>query len=338
MKKFNVLLLTIVLLFIVLEVNTKAGIADWPVLTHEGSEVPYVKERYYGNPFRDIKFKYLYGELLGAYNESAVYIINYEYGEATSIPGTMTNLYNCHAFALHFKGVAPKDEEAICISHPSIYFTDGSLIEIPISEVSDGDIIAYYMEGSSMVDPKHTGVIIDSTTKTLEGLIVKSKDGEGLLLEHNPRACEYYRGNDNYIKFYRWNHTYSEAHFSNDTNHYYSCVKCSIEINEKHNKSYTKLEDAFSHLASCSVCSYSGNEPHRYIQVGTKYRCLDCKFISSFQSITPIGRSTNEIKFICSYDVSQTMMTYKEMIHYLTVNEYYELLVEFNMFYNAIVK
>lgn len=346
MKKFNLLLLTIFLLFLVLGVNTKAIIPDLPVLTHEGSEVPYVQTSEFDDERKKDIFQELYGKIVVEnsvnvnveYDNESTYTIKYPYGLAYSVSGTLSNLYNCHAFALHFKGVEPNGNVSVWISNPSIYFTDGSLIEIEVNEVCDGDVVAYYAEENNEIKIIHTGIITDSTIKTIEELMIRSKDGYGLLLDHKLQNCDYYRGDNNLIKFYRWNHIYNDAHPIDSSEHYYPCEKCNEIACEEHSKSYTKLEDAFSHLASCSVCLYSGNEPHRYVQLGTKYRCLDCKFISSFQSITPIGRSANEIKFICSYDVSQTMMTYKEMINYLTENEYYELLVEFNMFYNAIVK
>ena len=53
----------------------------------------------------------------------------------------MSNLYNCHAFALHFKGVVPNAINVIGISHPEVYFTDDSLIEIGINELHRNAIL-----------------------------------------------------------------------------------------------------------------------------------------------------------------------------------------------------
>ena len=70
------------------------------------------------------------------------------------------------------------------------------------------------------------------------------------------------------------------------------------------------------------------------MKVGSIYRCLDCRFISSFQIVTPNSRNINEIKFICSYDEEQNLMTYAEMVYYLISNNYNDLLNEFNEFCN----
>ena len=251
--------------------------------------------------------------------------------------GTFSNLYNCHAFALHFKGRTPSDAEAIWIDNPEIYFTDGSLIEVDINQVKVGDIIAYYNfneQNELLLD--HTGVVTSITNRTLTGIGIRSKDGEGLIFDHNPRASNYY-SEDNNIKFYTWNHTYNGTCNSNgDSNHYYSCRKCTNRKYEPHIITYTQLESAFVHLATCTSCSYSENREHNYTQVGSKYRCIECRYMSSFQAVTPTTRSVYEILFICSYDETQNLMTYDEMIEYLLTNNYHELLIEFIEFYNHI--
>ena len=61
MKKLNLLLLTIFLLFLVLGVNTKAIIPDLPVLTHEGSEVPYVQQTEFDDDYKITIFQTMYG-------------------------------------------------------------------------------------------------------------------------------------------------------------------------------------------------------------------------------------------------------------------------------------
>lgn len=269
------------------------------------------------------------------YEEHKIYTLNYPYGDAVSIAGSMSNLYNCHAFALNFKGIQPPTNVSVWINDPTIYFTDGSLIEIDIENVKNGDIIAYYNEYSNLT---HTGVVTDSTTKTLIGLKIRSKDGNGLLLEHSPRGCDYYKGDDSEMKFYCWNHRVGTISSYNDTVHYYQCSSCNDDTYESHNAQYIKIENAFSHLLSCVQCSYSVNEAHHYIQVGAKYRCVACKYVSSFKPLTSMSRSTSGVLFICSYDVTQTPRTYSEMITYLRVNNYNDLLIEFNDFYNDMFK
>ena len=74
------------------------------------------------------------------------------------------------------------------------------------------------------------------------------------------------------------------------------------------------------------------------LQVGTKYRCFECGYVSSFKPITPVGRSVSGLLFVCSYDASQTPRTYSEMVTYLRVNNYNDLLEEFNDFYNNLNK
>ena len=306
-----------------------------PILTHEGSEVSYSKQIEFGDAEKNLQFYMMYSGRIDeaeVYDPSMTYTVSYSHGEAVSIAGTMSNLYNCHAFALNFKGSIPINSEAIWISDPDIYFTDGSLVEIQINEVEDGDIIAYYNE---TLEVSHTGVIIGSAIKTLDGLKIRSKDGCGLLLEHGPRGCEYYKS-DVQIKFFRWNHLSNGVYNSyNDTKHYHGCQKCNFKFYSNHSIICTQTDSAFYHLKSCTICSYSVNESHNFNQVGTKYRCISCKFVSSFQPIIPNGRSATEILFICSYDESQSLMTYEEMLSYLISNRHYDLLVEFKNFYSS---
>lgn len=297
-----------------------------------GSIVSYGKKAEYSLDAAAI-FKNLYSSSI-AYSDELEYIVAYPYGDAVAEAGTISPFYNCHAFALHFKGVKPLESTAIYITDPNIYFTDGSLIETNINDVKNGDIIAYYND-SGLIP---TGIVSDSTTKTLDGLKIRSKDGDGFILNHLPRACSYYLGDNSKIKFYRWNHRLGTVSSYNDTVHYYQCTTCADNTYAKHSILYTKTDSTFSHLKSCTLCSYQISEGHDYAQGGLKYKCSKCGFLSSFKPITPGTRSLSGILFICSYDESQTPRTYNEMITYLRVNNYNDLLEEFNDFYNNLNK
>lgn len=325
-------------------VDVKAALPELEILTHEGSEVIYETKTEYGIDINFI-FSQSYNGIIDSsqliwdqgyavYEPNKAYTLHYPYGDAISIAGSMSNLYNCHAYALHFKGLQPINV-SVWINNPNIYFTDGSLVEININTVKNGDIIAYYNSNLNIV---HTGVIVDDTTKTLEGLKIRSKDGNGLLLEHGPYGCNYYIGDDSKIKFYRWNHINGSACTYDNDEHYYACQTCLYKTYESHNIICTKLDNVFTHLKSCTICSYSINEAHKFVQDGVKYKCFECSFVSSFKPIIQGSRSTNGSLFVCSYDITQTPMSYNEMINYLINNNHEDLLIEFNNLYNEMLK
>ena len=351
-KKALIVVLVIFILHYNPLISLNAMIVDPLILTHEGSEVSYeIRNEYMSDNNENSEINREFLRIYSGYTESneqlpqgstnstlyydvlTEYIVHYPYGDAISIPGTMSNLYNCHAFALHFKGVVPNSINAIWISHPEVYFTDDSLIEIGINEVKNDDIIAYFTDEDGI---SHTGIITNATYKSLDNLLMRSKDGAGLLLDHTPRACAYYNSDAN-IKFYRFNHINNGVYSSCDSSkHYYTCQTCNDRIYDTHSITYTKLDNAFSHLVSCSICSYSENQAHNFVQSGILYTCLSCGFISKFQAITPNSRSINEVLFICSYDETQKLMSYTEMVYYLMVNGYDDLIIEFNDYYNKL--
>ena len=190
-----------------------------------------------------------------------------------------TAMYNCHSYAWYSQDYTTNK---ILIDNPSVYYTDGSYIEIPYTEVQPRDRILYFNSINSNV---HSGIVVSKSYASPNNdcgaantVIVQSKWGDRGLYQHKGNYCAYvayYEGKileyddtgnplASDVKFYRYNikHTHSYKYTFYDKDYHKEECECGMLI-VPHNFVLNKVNSI----------DYST----QYIP---KYQCQGCGYIS----------------------------------------------------------
>ena len=121
--------------------------------------------------------------------------------------GNPTWRYNCHSYAWFYRN----QENPYRIDIVTPYIKDGSVSEVDIEYVQEGDIAGYYLKTffrdktiEELGKPLHSAVIL-STEHTPKTTIVQSKWGEGYLLEHKLKTAKYYNQFFHEIRYFHCN-------------------------------------------------------------------------------------------------------------------------------------
>lgn len=192
---------------------------------------------------------------------------------------TATRMYNCHSYAWYSQDYTTNK---YWIDDPSVYYTDGSYIEIPYTEVQPRDRILYFNSINSNV---HSGIVVSKSYESPNNdcgaantVIVQSKWGTYGLYQHKGNYCPYvpyYEGEvleyddtgnplATDVKFYRYNikHTHSYKYTFYDKDYHKEECECGMLI-VPHNFVLNKVNSI----------DYST----QYIP---KYQCQGCGYIS----------------------------------------------------------
>lgn len=172
-------------------------------------------------------------------NSSAISKANKEmnslYPNALRLSSAST-LYNCHSYTWYSQDVS---SNKYWIKDPTLYYTDGSYVEVSPSNLAVRDRICCY---SASNDNLHSGIVYSLSNVTDDSgclysnyVNVQSKWGGYGLYQHKGNYNPYvpdYNGKAIYVKFYRYNkeHKHSFNYTSFDNSYHYEECECGTLI------------------------------------------------------------------------------------------------------------
>lgn len=110
------------------------------------------------------------------------------YPRATLISGS-SRKYNCHSYAWYSQSIM----NGYWMNDPTAYMTDGSYTKV--TQINMANVIYYYTSGL-----EHSAVLVETSGPNVSAAIVKSKWGQGPLMQHSVRYCPYAASKISYWK------------------------------------------------------------------------------------------------------------------------------------------